>query len=91
MPLEVPLEPELKTRSDNSKTMPKLIGLYGGQSIDQIFFPQPDILHGVIPSPSDLVNYFISYLLMGHNPLNLILMVLSCNNRVREPLLGPTR
>ena len=88
MPL---LAPEVKGSSNMSKPMPKLIGSQEVQSISQIFFPQPATLCGIISSSSDLVNCPASCFLAGHNPLNPILLVFTCNNRILGPLLGPTR
>ena len=70
--------------------MPQLISWQEVQSTGQIFLPQPAILHGIVPSPSDLVHkpafFFIVY-----NTLDLIFLVVYCNTRIWWPLLGPTR
>ena len=51
--------------------MPKLIGSQEVKSTGQIFSPQPAILHGIIPSPSDLVYNPAFYFTMVYNSLNL--------------------
>ena len=71
--------------------MPAVLSLQKVQSIGQIFFPQPAILHGIIPSPS-LLKYSPNLSLpMGYNLFNLILLVVGCNNRIVGPLPGSTR
>ena len=80
MPMEVLLTPEVKSKLNKSNLMPKAIGLQEVQSIGQIFFLQASILCGIIPSPSDLISCLASCFLIGYNPLNLILLVVTCND-----------
>ena len=68
-----------------------MISLQQVTSIGQVFFPQPAILYGIIPSPSDLVDNLSSRFFIGYNPLDLILLFLSHNTRIWGPLLGPIR
>ena len=91
MPLEVLLAREVKSKSSKSNPVPKLIGSQEVQSIGQSFFLQPVIPSGIIPSLSELINYPASFLFIGYNPLNLILLVVTCNNRILRALLGTNR
>ena len=68
-----------------------LINVQEVLSINQIFFPQPAMLCGIIPSLFNSLYYPTSCLLMGYNPFNLILLAVSCNNRIWEALLDLTR
>ena len=48
-------------------------------------------LSSIIPSTSDPVNSHTLYLLLGHYPLNLILLVFTCENGIRGPLMHTPR
>ena len=81
--------PEIKGFCPQVKLHAKLIGSQEAQSIGQIIFPQPAILCGIIPSLAGLVCSPASWIFMGHNPFNLILLVNTWKNRTQGPLLGP--
>ena len=91
IPLEVPIALKVKAGPYKSNTMPQLISSLEIGINGPIFLPQPAILHGIIASLLNYVDSPASYLLMGYNPLNSILLVVTCNNRIKRPLLGPKR
>ena len=69
--------------------MPQLISSQKAPS--QIIFSEPEIVHYIIPSPSGLIYNPEFCLIIGHNPLNIILLVVTYNNKIWGPLLGPNR
>ena len=79
------LAPEVKSRSNQSNTMPQLSSLQEVWSMGQIFFPKPAVTHGIIPSPSNLMYNPAFCLLVWYNPLNLIILSVSHNDRIWGP------
>ena len=63
--------PEVKSKSNKSNPMSKLIGSQEDHSIDQIFSPQPAILYIIIPFLSDSLYSPAFCFLMANDPVRI--------------------